>query len=124
MASETYGRDTGTAFSTYQEFLYILDERKPFVLVKSESPEDRASGRRGPCHSPFPPLCSRLMVLTPLLRRAVCDEWQEPHVRLALGKRTLYTEWQPGSPIPTELVASILQKARNSKAATSLSFRA
>ena len=34
MGSETYGTDSGAGFSTFEELRFIIDEKKPFFLVK------------------------------------------------------------------------------------------
>jgi hypothetical protein len=34
MGTESYGRDTGCPFCTKQELTFILNEKKPFFLVK------------------------------------------------------------------------------------------
>ena len=87
LASQTYGRDTNTSFSTYHEFHYVIDEKKPFVLVK------------------------------------MCDEWEEAHVKLALGKRTLYTQWTPGQALPEALVEEVVGKVETLRSSLARSLR-
>ena len=45
MGSKTYGKETASRYSTFQELRFIDDERKPFFLIKMcdkfEEPETR-----------------------------------------------------------------------------------
>ena len=38
----------------------------------------------------------------------MCDEWEDPATRVALGEHTMWTMWTPGSPMPGDLVDRIL----------------
>ena len=40
----------------------------------------------------------------------MCDRWEETHVRMKFGQRTMYTLWMPGDPMPNDLIANILAK--------------
>jgi hypothetical protein len=38
------------------------------------------------------------------------DRWEEVHVRMKFGQRTMYTLWMPGDPMPEDLISSIVAK--------------
>ena len=38
------------------------------------------------------------------------ERWQEAHVRMKFGQRTMYTLWMPGEPMPANLVENIVAK--------------
>jgi hypothetical protein len=74
MGSETFGEKTGSTCSTLQELQFIIDEEKPFVLIK------------------------------------MCDRFKHPETRVLLPKSCLHIEWKPRTPMPEDLVDSILDK--------------
>ena len=103
LGTTTYGRST-TSFSTYHEINYTFDEQKPFYLVKSTTLRiERRMKPPGADRSRHP--SSR-----PRCGCTVTERWEEVHVRMKFGQRTMYTLWMPGDPMPEDLISNIVAK--------------
>ena len=40
----------------------------------------------------------------------MCDRWEEVHVRMKFGQRTMFTLWYPGQRMPSDLIRNIVTK--------------
>ncbi|CAE7660400.1 NXNL2, partial [Symbiodinium microadriaticum] len=71
--TETYG--TGTVnFSTKEELQFLMDEKKPFFLIK------------------------------------MCEKFSVARTRLSLSNAVSYVKWNPGDPVPDNLISEIANK--------------
>jgi len=98
--------DVGIGDNLHGSIAHALDSCTLFVPVASQTYGANSSTACGTMHE----LLMAIEERKPLYVIKCCERWSEPQVRLAIGNHLVYTRWDPGTPMPPNLVDEIVAK--------------